>query len=233
MAGKVKNQETTKTVKRTLITGALPYANGPLHLGYMVEAIQTDIFARFLRLRGEKVIFCCADDTHGTPIEINAAKQGKKPEEFIREYFEEHTETLKRYLIRHDSYYTTHSSENKFYSELIFSRLKEKGLIYNKEIELSYCSHCRRFLPDRYVKGVCPKCGAEDQYGDVCEKCNSTYATTDLVRPYCVVCRNTPERRTSRHYFFKLSECSGQLKSWLEGNESIQPEIRNFVMSWI
>jgi methionyl-tRNA synthetase len=219
--------------KRILVTSALPYANGSIHIGHLVEYIQTDVFVRFLRLRGEDVIYCCADDTHGTPIEINAAKQGVSPEEFIARYHKEHTADFSKYHIEFDSYYSTNSPENKEYVGLIFDRLKKKGHIYQKELELTYCESCKRFLPDRYVKGKCPKCGAPDQYGDVCESCNTAYKTTDLVEPYCSICHKTPIRKLSNHYFFKLSAFSDKLREWLTGNDKLQPEVRNQVLSWI
>ena len=173
--------------KRILVTSALPYSNGPIHLGHLVEYIQTDIFVRFLRLIGEDVLFVCADDTHGAPIEIKAAELGIKPEQLIANVYKEHVKDFKDFLISFDNYYTTNSPENKHYSDLIFGRLKEKGYIYTKDIEVTYCGHCRRTLPDRYVKGKCPKCKAPDQYGDVCENCNAAYKTIDLIDPYCAI----------------------------------------------
>lgn len=218
---------------KILVTSALPYANGSIHIGHLVEYIQTDIFVRFLKLKGEDAIYCCADDTHGTPIEINAAKKGVSPEEFIAYYFKEHIQDFAKYHIKFDSYYTTNSPENEHYVKLIFNRLKDKGYIYTKDLELTYCEHDKRFLPDRYVKGTCPNCGAEHQYGDVCEKCNTAYKTTDLINPYCVLCGNKPIRKTSKHYFFKLSAFSDKLEKWLNENKKLQPEVRNQVLSWI
>ncbi len=219
--------------ERILVTSALIYANGPVHIGHMVEYIQTDIWVRFMKLAGHDVVYCGADDTHGAPIEINAAKQGVTPEEFIDHWWREHKRDYDDYHVGFDSYYTTNSPENQMYTELIFQRLSENGHIYTKEIELTYCEHCERFLPDRYVKGTCPMCGAQDQYGDVCEKCNATYDTTDLINPYCSICGSTPTRRKSRHYFFRLSSFSGWLEEWLEGNDRLQPEIRNQILSWV
>ncbi len=202
-------------------------------MGHLVEYIQTDIFVRFLKLIGKDAIYCCADDTHGTPIEIKAKELGIKPEELIAQFFKEHTEDFNSFLIHFDSYYTTNSEENKYFSDLIFNRLKKKGFIYKKEIEITYCEHCKRSLPDRYVKGKCPKCGAEDQYGDVCEKCNAAYKTVDLIDPYCVVCKKKPIRKKSEHYFFRLGEFSYKLKKWVTENKIIQKEIKNFVLNWI
>src|SRR4030042_1749936 len=203
---------------KTLVTSALIYANGPVHIGHMLENIQTDIYVRSQRLRGRDIIYCGAEDTHGAPIEINAAKQGVTPEEFIERWRLEHKRDYDDYLILFDSYYSTNSPENQMYTELIFRRLQENGNIYIKEIELTYCENCKRFLPARYVKGTCPKCGAQDQYGDQCEKCSAAYSTTDLVNPYCSICGNPPVRRNSLHYFFRLSEFSSWLENWLTTN---------------
>jgi len=218
--------------KLIVVTSALPYANGPIHIGHLVEYIQTDIFVRFLKLIGENAVYCCADDTHGTPIEIKAKQLGIKPEELIANVYKEHTRDFAKFHIHFDSYYSTNSPENKTFSETIFLRAKKAGFIYQKEIEQTYCEKCKRVLPDRFVKGKCPKCGAEDQYGDVCESCNSAYKTIDLVEPYCTVCRSTPVRKKSQHYFFKLSAFSDKLKAWLE-NGKIQDDVKNFALSWI
>jgi len=221
------------TKKKILVTSALPYANGPIHIGHLVEYIQTDIFVRFLKLIGEKAIYCCADDTHGTPIEINASKQGITPEELIAKYHKEHQQDFAAYLINFDNYYTTNSPENKEYADLIFLKLKENGHIYTKEVEQAYCEKDKRFLPDRYVKGTCPKCGAEDQYGDVCEKCNSTYTPLDLINPRCTLCGSAPVRRKSKHYFFRLSSFSEKLRNYITGNPHLQKEVKNHVLKWI
>ncbi|MBN1683686.1 methionine--tRNA ligase [Candidatus Bathyarchaeota archaeon] len=219
--------------KRILITSALIYANGPIHIGHLVEYIQTDIYIRFLKLNGHNAFYCGADDTHGTPIEINAAKEGVTPEEFISRWWKQHDEDYKKYGIIYDSYYTTNSPENQKYTELIFQKLKDANYIYTKDIELTYCENCKRYLPDRYVKGTCPKCGAKDQYGDVCEKCNAAYSTIDLIDPYCSICGSKPIKKNSLHYFFKLSEFSSKLEDWLNKNNNLQPEIRNQILVWI
>ncbi|TAL56935.1 MAG: methionine--tRNA ligase [Nanoarchaeota archaeon] len=218
---------------KKFVTAALPYANGPIHIGHLVEYIQADICVRFLKLVGEDVLFICADDAHGAPIEINAAKQGVKPEELIAKYYKEHVEDFSAFHIKFDNYYTTNSEENKEYSDLIFNTLKSKGLIYDKEVELTYCPVDKRFLPDRYVRGTCPKCGASDQYGDVCEKCNSAYKTTDLINPYCALCKTTPIRKNSKHYFFKVSAFSAKLKDFITSHKQIQDEVKNFILEWI
>ncbi len=216
-----------------VITSALPYANGPIHIGHLVEYIQTDIYVRYLKLLGKSAVYCCAGDTHGAPIEINAKKLGVMPEELVAKFLKEHQEDFAKYHIAFDSYSSTNSDENRHFAEKIYAALKAKGQIYEKELELAYCEHDGRFLPDRYVKGTCPKCGAADQYGDVCEKCNATYTTTELVDPYCVLCRNAPVRRTSTHFFFRLSRFAPFLKGWLTKNERLQPEVRNQILGWI
>ncbi len=218
--------------ERVLITAALPYANGPIHLGHAVEYIQADIYTRFLKLKGFDAIYCCADDTHGTPIEVNAMKAGMTPETFVKYWYERHVKDFRDILVEFDSYYTTNSEENKKFSDMIFMTLKEKGYIYTKTIRQLYCPKCKRFLPDRFVKGKCPKCGADDQYGDVCEKCGTTYKPADLVNPYCSICKATPVAKDSKHYFFRLSAFSDKLREWLT-NKDIQPDIKNYVLSWI
>lgn len=219
--------------KTVFITSALPYANGPLHLGSMVEHTQSDIYARFLRMMGKKVVYVCADDTHGTPIELNAAKLGKTPEQFIKEWHKNHSEDLSGYNISYDSFYSTNSKESKYFTEKIFKILKEKGHIYKKEMELMYDEEAKRFLPDRFVKGICPKCGSPDQYGDNCEKCGATYNPTELLEAYSVITKSKPVRKNSEHYFFRLSNFSKQLKKYLMENKKLQPEIKNQILTWV
>ena len=218
---------------KILVTSALPYANGPIHVGHLVEYIQTDIYVRFLKLTGHDAIYCCADDTHGTPIEIAAQKQGVQTIDIINKYHKEHQEDFKAFHIHFDSYHSTNSEENHQYADFIFQQLKNKDLIYQQDVELTYCEKCKRFLPDRYVKGRCPKCGADDQYGDVCERCNAAYTTIELNEPFCTICGTAPARKTSRHYFFNLKKCENQLKGWLASNKSLQEEVKNYVKSWI
>jgi methionyl-tRNA synthetase len=220
-------------MKKVFVTSALPYANGSIHIGHLVEYIQTDIYCRFRRMLGDDVVYVCADDTHGTPIEINARSRGITPEELVAYYAREHKEDFAAFDVGFDIYYSTNSDENRRYSELVFSRLKEKGHIVRKTTPLTWCPTDRRFLPDRYVKGDCPKCGAPDQYGDVCEKCDTTYAPTDLKDPYCVICRGAPEVRDAEHYFFRLSDFAGELSAWTTREGSLQDEIRNYVGVWI
>ncbi len=218
--------------ERILITAALPYANGSIHLGHMVEHIQADIYSRAMKLFGKHAIFVCADDTHGAPIEIKATSLGLKPEQLIEKYYKEHTKDFADFGVLFDSYYSTNSPENKKYSDFIFTKLKEAGHIYTKEIPVIYCEHCKRFLPDRYVKGTCPKCHALDQYGDVCEKCGSTHKTTDLIDPKCATCSKTPVPKTSEHYFFKLSAYAEKLQHFFK-TADLQPEIVNSVSNWL
>ncbi|MFH1440358.1 MAG: methionine--tRNA ligase [Candidatus Woesearchaeota archaeon] len=223
---------------KILVTSALPYANGSIHLGHLVEYIQTDIFVRFLKLIGKDAIYCCADDTHGTPIEIKAKQLGIRPEELIAKYWKEHTKDFADFHIKFDSYYSTNSVENKEYSVYIYEQLKKKGLIYRKKMQLIYCNHCKRFLPDRFVKGTCPvpECNAEDQYGDICEKCGNTHNTTDLINPKCTICGNKPVEKESEHYFFRLSRCKDQLIHFLQSalqKKKLQKEVVNFCMNWI
>ncbi|MFY0530469.1 methionine--tRNA ligase [Archangium gephyra] len=191
--------------ERILVTSALPYANGPIHLGHMVEYVQTDIYVRFQRSCGKDVVYFCADDTHGTPIELNAAKHGLKPEEFIARFYEAHQADFREFGVQFDYFHSTNSPENKHYAELIYGRLKEHGDIEKRDVEQAYCETDKRFLPDRFIKGTCPNCKAPEQYGDACEKCGKAYAPTDLIEPRCALCGTPPVRRKSPHLFFKLS----------------------------
>ncbi|MCY1015068.1 methionine--tRNA ligase [Pyxidicoccus sp. MSG2] len=209
--------------ERILVTSALPYANGPVHIGHAVEYVQTDIYVRFLRSCGKDVVYFCADDTHGTPIEINAAKQGIKPEEFIARFHDEHQRDFHDMDIRFDYFHSTNSPENRHYAELIYGRLKEKGDIERRTIEQAYCEVDRRFLPDRFIKGTCPNCKSPDQYGDACEKCGKAYAPTDLIEPHCALCKTPPVRRNSEHLFFKLSRHADFLQSVLRRPGFIHP----------
>ncbi|MFA6888861.1 MAG: methionine--tRNA ligase [Candidatus Woesearchaeota archaeon] len=222
----------SKTTNRILITAALPYANGSIHLGHMVEYIEADIYTRALKLFGKNAIFVCADDTHGAPIEIKASSLKLKPEQLIAKYYEEHTKDFSDFNIHFDSYYSTNSPENKQFSDYVFNKLKDANTIYKKSIEVIYCEHCKRFLPDRYVKGTCPKCKEQDQYGDVCEKCSNTHKTTDLINPLCSICGKVPVKKISEHYFFKLSAYKEKLKHFFQ-TAQLQPEIVNSVNSFL
>ncbi len=215
-----------------IITAALPYANGSIHIGHLLEYIQADIYARFLKLMKHDALYICASDMHGTPIEVNAKKAGLHPEQFVEKYWKEHQEDFTSFLIQFDNFYKTHSPENQELAEYFFSRLKEEELIYTKEIEQMYDKEAQRFLPDRFVKGTCPKCKAEDQYSDNCEKCGSHYSATELIEPYSTITNTKPVLKKSTHYFFKLSKFSDKLQEWVN-TSNIQEEIKNWLTNWI
>jgi methionyl-tRNA synthetase len=217
--------------RKIVVTSALPYANGPIHIGHLVEYLQTDIWVRFQKMCGNQCFYFCADDTHGTPIMISAKNQGITPEKLIEEVHKEHLNDFRGFLIEFDNYHSTHSPENKEFSELIFSRLNEAGSIVKKDVEQAYCEKCQMSLPDRYIRGVCPKCKAADQYGDSCEVCSSTYRPTELINPYCSTCGSTPVMQTSEHYFFKLADYEDRLKNlFSEGH--IQQSVSNKLNEW-
>ncbi len=223
-----------KSPAKYVVTGALPYANGPIHIGHLLEYVQADIYARFLRSTGKDILYICASDMHGTPIEVNAKKAGVEPEIFVEKYWKEHQEDFASFLIAFDNYYKTHSKENKELAEHFFTELKKKGLIYTKNIDVIYCQSCKRTLPDRYVRGTCPLCGIADQYGDVCEGCGSVLKGTDLVNPKCSLCGNIPSIKPSQHYFFKLSSFSSKLKKWINSKDAgLQKEVKNWLKDWL
>ncbi len=215
--------------EKLLVTSALPYVNGDIHIGHLVEYIQTDIFVRFHRLVGNDVLYMCASDTHGTPIEIKASQQGIAPEELVARYNQAHHQDFKDFQIRFDRFYTTNSPETEHHAVAIYNGLKDAGLIYTQEIEQVYCEHDGRFLPDRFVMGTCPKCGAEDQYGDNCEVCGATYDTTDLKGPRCSLCGTPPVRKKSQHYFFALSKCKDQIRAWIDGEGHLHSATANWL----
>ncbi|MBN1578584.1 MAG: methionine--tRNA ligase [Chitinispirillaceae bacterium] len=219
--------------KRFLVTMALPYANGDIHLGHVLEAVQTDIFVRFQRLRGHEAVFVCADDTHGTPIELSALKRGITPETLIAEAYESHRRDYAGFAIGFDIFYTTNSPENRRYAELIYNNLIKDGLIIEKEIDQYYCEHDRRFLPDRFITGACPQCGAQKQYGDVCEACGATYDPTEIVEPRCVICNGVPVMRRSTHFYVQLGKCETFLREYINREGVLQDDMRNFVTTWI
>ena len=219
---------------RILVTHALPYANGSLHLGHMVESVQTDVFVRAMNAMGKECLFICADDTHGTPIEISARKAGVAPEDWITRIHGEHAQDYKAFEIGFDLFYTTHSPENEHHARRIYEALRADGAIEKRDVLQMYCGVDERFLPDRYVRGECPVCGTKDQYGDSCENCGSTYEPTDLKNPRCAICGNADlERRSSPHYFVKLSKYQEWLRGWTGSEGRLQPEIRNFVDKWL
>lgn len=225
--------------RKILVTSALPYANGSIHLGHMVEHIQTDVWVRFQKLRGNECYYCCADDTHGTPVMLAAQKQGIAPEDMIAKVREEHLADFTSFNIGYDNYYSTHSPENKQFSQDIYRALKANGKIESRVIEQLFDPEKQMFLPDRFVKGECPKCHAQDQYGDNCEVCGTTYSPTELINPYSAVSGVKPELRESEHFFFKLGECADFLKAWTSGNNPhdgkphLQPEALNKMKEWL
>ena len=225
--------------RKILVTSALPYANGSIHLGHMVEHIQTDVWVRFQKLRGHECHYCCADDTHGTPVMLAAQKQGIAPEDMIAKVREEHLADFTGFNIGYDNYYSTHSPENKQFSQDIYRALKANGKIESRVIEQLFDPEKQMFLPDRFVKGECPKCHAQDQYGDNCEVCGTTYSPTELINPYSAVSGAKPELRESEHFFFKLGECADFLKAWTSGNNPhdgkphLQPEALNKMKEWL
>ncbi|QSA96249.1 methionine--tRNA ligase [Methylococcus sp. EFPC2] len=218
--------------RKILVTSALPYANGPIHLGHLVEYIQTDIWVRFQKMRGHECHYVCADDTHGTPIMLRAEKEGITPEELIARVHGEHFRDFSGFHIEFDNYYSTHSDETREKAELIYQRLKDKGLIESRAIEQYYDPVKEMFLPDRFIKGECPKCHAKDQYGDSCEVCGATYSPTDLVNPYSAVSGAAPVRKESVHYFFKLGACADFLKEWTRSG-TLQAEAANKMDEWL
>lgn len=225
--------------RKILVTSALPYANGSIHLGHMVEHIQTDVWVRFQKLRSNECHYCCADDTHGTPVMLAAQKQGIAPEDMIAKVREEHLADFTGFFIGYDNYYSTHSPENKQFSQDIYRALKANGKIESRVIEQLFDPEKQMFLPDRFVKGECPKCHAQDQYGDNCEVCGTTYSPTELINPYSAVSGAKPELRESEHFFFKLGECADFLKAWTSGNNPhdgkphLQAEALNKMKEWL
>ena len=202
--------------KKIFVTNALPYANGPIHIGHMVGYIQADIWSRFLRMQGHDVVFVCASDAHGTPIMLSAEDLGVEPEELALEYTRQHENDFKDFHVSFDNYHTTHSNENESLVREIYGKLKENDCIRTEVIEQAYDEQEGMFLPDRYVRGTCPKCNAADQYGDNCEKCGATYKPTDLIDPVSVLSGKAPSLKESEHYFMKLGMFESMLNEWIE-----------------
>ena len=218
--------------RKLLVTTALPYANGSIHLGHMLEGVQTDIWVRYQKLMGNECYFFCADDTHGTPVMLAAKKEGISPEELVSKIHKEHYQDLTGFYIEYDNYYSTNSPENRHFSEEIYNSLKKKSHIAEREIEQSYCEHDKMFLPDRFIKGTCPKCNAKEQYGDGCEVCGSNYSPKDLVDSHCAICGNTPGLKKSKHLFFKLQDFQKELSAWIENPDHVQEGVRNKLNEW-
>lgn len=218
--------------RKILVTSALPYANGELHLGNMLEHVFTDVWVRYQRLRGHEVVYVCADDAHGTPTMLRAEAEGVAPEALIDGLREAHVLDFKGFLISHDNYYTTHSDENQECVEIIYGRLEEAGLITTGEVEQLFDEQKTLFLADRYVKGTCPRCGLAEQYGDNCEGCGASYEATELIDPVSTLSGETPVKRSSTHYFFDLPQFSVELKAWTSG-EAVSTEVANKLAEWL
>jgi len=219
------------TKRRILVTSALPYANGEIHLGHLLEYIQTDIWVRFQKMKGNECHYVCADDAHGTPIMLKADEMGIDPEELIAEVSQRHQADFKDFNIEFSQFHSTHSDENRYFSELIYSRLKESGFIKTRVISQAFDPEKEMFLPDRFIKGECPKCGVDDQYGDNCEVCGATYSTTELKNARSVVSGAVPVEKDSEHYFFDLPQFEQQLKDWTNAGH-LQDEVSNKLAEW-
>lgn len=216
--------------RKIVVTSALPYANGDIHLGHLVEYIQTDFWVRYQKLRGNECVYVCADDTHGTPIMIRARKEGITPEQLIARSHETHLKDFTDFQIAFDNYYTTNSPENKELSEGFFAAMEKSGAITRKTTPQLYCEHCKMFLPDRFVKGTCPKCGAEGQYGDSCDKCGATYGAEELGSPVCTTCGGTPVVKDSEHLYFELEPQHDYLEKWIPGHTT--SDVSNKLLEW-
>ncbi|WP_018862779.1 MULTISPECIES: methionine--tRNA ligase [unclassified Thioalkalivibrio] len=221
----------TDTPRKILVTSALPYANGPIHLGHLVEYIQTDIWVRFQRARGHEVVYVCADDAHGTPIMLKARAEGIEPEELIARVRQEHEADFSEFLVDFDHYHSTHSDENRELAGRIYTALRDAGHIETRTIDQAYDPEAGMFLPDRFIKGTCPNCGAEEQYGDSCEACGATYSPLDLKDSVSAISGARPESRQSEHYFFKLGDFETFLREWT-GSGRLQDAIRNKLDEW-
>ena len=218
--------------KKILVTTALPYANGSIHLGHLLEGIQADIWVRFQKLQGVECYFFCADDTHGTPVMLAAKKEGIEPKELVKRIHKEHYADLTAFSIEYDNYYSTDSEENQFFSEDIYLKLKKNSFITEREIEQAYCEHDKMFLPDRFIKGTCPKCKAKEQYGDGCEVCGASYSPKDLIDSSCSICSSKPISKKSKHIFFKLQDLSKEVWEWIENPLHVADGVRNKLKEW-
>jgi methionyl-tRNA synthetase len=217
--------------RRILVTSALPYANGSIHLGHLLEHIQTDIWVRFQRLKGHQCYSVCADDAHGTPVMLKAQELGITPEALVERTRNEHHQDLQDFLVDYDNYYITHSTENKELCELVYNRLNQNGYISKRVISQLYDPEKKMFLPDRFVKGTCPKCAAQDQNGDSCDVCGATYSPTEIIDPRSVVSGSKPVLKDSEHYFFDLPKFEGMLKQWIRSG-AIKNEMANKLEEW-
>lgn len=220
----------TDQARKILVTSALPYANGPIHLGHMVEYIQTDIWVRFQKQRGHECIYVCADDAHGTPIMLKADQMGISPQALIDKVSQEHQRDFSGFMVNFDNYHSTHSDENRYFSSLIYERLRDAGHIARRTITQAYDPEKNMFLPDRFIKGECPKCGAADQYGDSCEACGATYSPTELKNAYSAVSGARPIEKESEHFFFKLADFEPFLQNWVD--KHVQVQMKHKLNEW-
>ena len=218
-------------MRKILVTAALPYANGDIHLGHLVEYLQTDYWVRFQHMRGHECIYICADDTHGTPVMISARQRGITPEQLIAEKHVDHLADFKGFEVGFDNYYSTDSQENRLLAEEVFRNMQAGGHIESRPVKQFFCPHDNMFLPDRFVRGTCPRCGASDQYGDSCDKCSATYASSELQNPHCTVCGATPIAKESEHLFFKLNHFRDFLRPWVK--EHTAPEVARKLEEWL
>ena len=217
--------------RKILVTSALPYANGPIHIGHLVEYVQTDIWVRYLRLTGQDVTYLCASDAHGTPIMLKARDAGIAPEALVERFRAEHQQAFSGFRVDFDNYHTTHSAENQALVEQIYSRLDSRGFITQRVIQQAYDAEAGMFLPDRFIRGDCPVCGTPDQYGDSCESCGATYSPSELKNARSVVSGTVPVEKDSVHYFFRLGAFGDSLKSWLAGGH-VHDSVARKLQEW-
>jgi methionyl-tRNA synthetase len=221
-------------LEKIIVTAALIYANGEVHLGHITSTyLPADILVRYFRLKGEDVVYVHATDDFGTPILVAAEQTGKTPEEYVAYWNKVDQKDFANLGISFDIFYKTSSKENIELAQHFFKKLLEKGYIYKKTVSQPYCNHCKKFLPDRYVKGICPYCNAPDQYSDGCDECGRTFQLGEILNPHCAICGSEPATKQSEHYFFKLTLFSDALKKWLIENENLQSEVKNYVLNWI
>ncbi|MES2965032.1 MAG: class I tRNA ligase family protein, partial [Bdellovibrionota bacterium] len=222
---------TQTATKRTIVsTGALPYANGSIHIGHLVGYIQNDIWTRFQKMRGHDCMFVCADDTHGTPVMVKARELGITPEELVNRQHAEHAKDFADFQVDFDIYSSTNTTENRVLAEEFYVKMRDQGHTAVKAIQQLYCDNDKMFLPDRFVKGTCPVCASVDQYGDSCDKCGATYSPSELKQPKCSICATTPTLRGSDHVFFKLNDFRDFLKNWMP--DHTQKDVAAKLMEW-
>ncbi len=215
--------------RKILVTAALPYANGHIHIGHLVEYVQTDIWVRFQKLRGQQCIYICADDTHGTAIMIRARQEGRREEELIADMGEAHIRDFAGFDIEFDNYGSTNSDSNRTLCEEIWAAVNQAGLVIEKDVEQLYDPVAGTFLADRFVKGICPNCNAPDQYGDSCDRCGHTHSPAELIDPVSTLSGATPELRTSKHLFIELEKLHSFLNDWTQSEDHLQPEVANYL----